>query len=88
MFTATSATFVTGLIVVDTGTYWSGFGEAVIFGLIQVGGLGYMTGVAFIVLVARRRLSLGQRQGCASRSAAACLAGSTSKRARSSSCPC
>ena len=62
VFTATSATFVTGLILVDTGTYWSGFGEAVIFGLIQIGGLGYMTGVAFIVLVARRRLSLGQRQ--------------------------
>ncbi len=62
IFTATSATFVTGLIVVDTGTYWTGFGEGVIFALIQIGGLGYMTGVAFIVLVARRRLSLGQRQ--------------------------
>ena len=60
-FTVTSATFVMGLTVVDTGTYWTGFGEGVIFALIQIGGLGYMTGVAFIVLVARRRLSLGQR---------------------------
>ena len=62
LFTATSATFVTGLIVADTGTYWSGYGQAVIFTLIQIGGLGYMTGVAFIFLVAGRRVSLAQRQ--------------------------
>jgi Trk-type K+ transport system membrane component len=40
VFTATSAVCVTGLIVVDTPTYWSGFGEGVILALIQVGGLG------------------------------------------------
>ena len=43
LFTATSAVCVTGLTVVDTGTYWTGFGQAVILGLIQVGGFGIMT---------------------------------------------
>ena len=62
LFTATSATLVTGLIVVDTGTYWSGFGQTVILTLIQLGGLGYMTGVVFIVLLAGRRVTLAQRQ--------------------------
>ena len=42
LFTATSATFVTGLTVVDTSTYWTGFGQVVIVSLIQIGGLGYM----------------------------------------------
>jgi Trk-type K+ transport system membrane component len=40
IFTATSAVCVTGLVVVDTGSYWSGFGQAVNLGPIQVGGLG------------------------------------------------
>mgnify|MGYP006882879718 FL=1 len=40
LFTATSATCVTGLVRVDTGTYWSGFGQAVILVMIQIGGLG------------------------------------------------
>ena len=43
LFTATSATCVTGLIQVDTGTYWSTFGQVVIILLIQLGGLGFMT---------------------------------------------
>jgi trk system potassium uptake protein TrkH len=42
LFTATSAACVTGLVVVDAGTYWSGFGEVVVLLLIQVGGLGAM----------------------------------------------
>jgi trk system potassium uptake protein TrkH len=61
-FTATSATFVTGLTVVDTATHWSGFGQAVILGLIEIGGIGYMTGAAFIILLAGRRVTLAQRQ--------------------------
>lgn len=61
LFTATSAVCVTGLIVVDTGTYFSTFGEAVILALIQVGGLGYMTANTFLVLLLGRRLGLKER---------------------------
>ncbi len=43
IFTATSAVCVTGLVVVDTGTYWTVFGKSVILLLIQIGGLGFMT---------------------------------------------
>ena len=62
LFTSTSATFVTGLIVVETGTYWTGFGQAVILTLIELGGLGYMAGFVFIVLTMRGRVTLEQRQ--------------------------
>ena len=61
LFTSTSAVCVTGLTVVDTGTYWSDFGQAVILGLIQVGGLGIMTLTAFAIVVLRRRIGLRQR---------------------------
>ncbi len=55
LFTATSAVCVTGLVVVDTGTYWSLFGEVVIAILIQIGGLGFMTfGVLFALLLGRK----------------------------------
>ena len=60
-FTATSAVCVTGLAVVDTPTYWSGFGEAVILGLIQVGGLGIMTLASLLGLLVSRRLGLRTR---------------------------
>lgn len=61
LFTATSATCVTGLVVVDTYLHWSWFGRTVIMMLIQVGGLGFITiGVFFSVLL-RRRISLRQR---------------------------
>lgn len=60
-FTATSAVCVTGLGVVDTGAHWTGFGEAVILALIQVGGLGIMTLSALIVVGLARRLGLRQR---------------------------
>ena len=43
LFTATSATCVTGLVVYDTWTHWTPFGQAVILSLIQIGGLGFMT---------------------------------------------
>ena len=61
LFTATSATCVTGLVRVDTGTYWSGFGQAVILVMIQIGGLGFMT-IASIFFFALR-LSFDQISG-------------------------
>ncbi len=54
-FTATSATTVTGLTVVDTGTHWSFFGQLVILLLIHIGGLGYMTIIASIIIIVRKR---------------------------------
>jgi trk system potassium uptake protein len=61
LFTAVSATCVTGLAVVDTPGYWSGFGQAVILALIQVGGLGIMTLSSLLMLVLSRRLGIRQR---------------------------
>lgn len=58
VFTATSAVCVTGLILVDTATYWSGFGEAVILALIQIGGFGVMTFATVVGLVVMGRFSL------------------------------
>lgn len=51
MFTATSAVCVTGLITVDTGSYWSPFGQVVILALIQAGGLGIMTLATLVILL-------------------------------------
>ncbi len=61
IFTATSATCVTGLVVVDTGTHWSLFGQIVILLLIQIGGLGYMTISTFFLIFSNRRITLRQR---------------------------
>ena len=61
LFTSTSAVCVTGLVVVGTGVHWTGFGEWVILGLIQIGGLGIMTLSSLIVVVVARRLGLRQR---------------------------
>lgn len=61
LFTSTSAVCVTGLIVVDTPTYWSGYGECVILGLIQAGGLGIMTLASVLALIVARRLGLRGR---------------------------
>src|SRR5687767_7040998 len=61
LFTATSAVCVTGLVVVDTSTYWSGFGQVIILVLFQVGGVGFMTSSTVLLLVSRRRLTLRQR---------------------------
>ncbi|MGX7828120.1 TrkH family potassium uptake protein [Actinokineospora sp. 24-640] len=58
LFTATSAVCVTGLAVVDTAAHWSLFGELVILGLIQVGGLGIMTLASLLGLLVARRLGL------------------------------
>ncbi|MGY1845238.1 TrkH family potassium uptake protein [Modestobacter sp. SYSU DS0875] len=65
LFTATSAVCVTGLTVVDTPVYWTGFGEAVILGLIQVGGFGIMTLASVLGLVLARRLGLRARLNAA-----------------------
>ncbi len=61
MFTAVSALCVTGHVVVDTPTYWSGFGQVVILALIQVGGFGVMTFASFVGLIVVRRLSFRAR---------------------------
>lgn len=55
-FTATSATCVTGLVVVDTATYWTHFGQFVIIALIQIGGLGIVTIMSFFMLAARKKV--------------------------------
>ncbi len=78
LFTATSAVCVTGLIVVDTGTYFSTFGEGVILALIQVGGLGYMTANTFLVLLLGRRLGLRERLAIQQSMDSAALAGGKS----------
>ncbi|MPZ61476.1 MAG: TrkH family potassium uptake protein [Propionibacteriales bacterium] len=61
LFTATSAVCVTGLITVDTGGYWSTFGEVVIMALIQVGGLGIMTLATLVTLLLAGRVGLRAR---------------------------
>lgn len=61
LFTATSATCVTGLVLYDTFSQWSGFGQVVIISLIQVGGLGFMSAATLFVNRLRHRASLKQR---------------------------
>lgn len=61
LFTATSAVCVTGLVVQDTASYWSGFGQGVILALIQIGGLGVVTFAAFLATLSGRKISLLQR---------------------------
>lgn len=61
LFTATSATCVTGLTFFDTWTQWSGFGQIVILCMIELGGLGFMSAAALVIFVFRRRVGLKQR---------------------------
>lgn len=61
LFTATSAVCVTGLVVQDTATYWSIFGQIVIISLIQVGGWGIMTMASLVSLLIGRKISLSSR---------------------------
>ena len=61
LFTATTSVCVTGLVVVDTFSHWSTLGHLVILGLIQIGGLGVITVNATMMLLVRRRFSLGDR---------------------------
>lgn len=62
LFTASSATFVTGLVPVDTGTHWSLFGQIVILFLIQLGGLGFMTIVSSIFILFKHSIGLYERK--------------------------
>ena len=61
LFTATSATCVTGLILVDTWTQWSWFGQGVILAMIQLGGLGFMTVITIASFALKRRIGLSER---------------------------
>jgi len=58
LFTATSATCITGLVIYDTAPYWSTFGELVILFLIQLGGLGFVTLATFFLTMAGRKAGL------------------------------
>lgn len=61
LFTATSATCVTGLILVDTWSQWTLFGQAVILAMIQLGGLGFMTVITVVSFALHRRIGLSER---------------------------
>lgn len=61
LFTATSATCVTGLILFDTWTQWSGFGQIVILCLIEIGGLGFMTAASMVIFLLRKKVGLRQK---------------------------
>ena len=62
LFTATSASCVTGLIVQDTATYWSLFGQLIIIILIQIGGLGVVTMAVAVAIASGRKIGLSRRQ--------------------------
>ena len=61
LFTATSATCVTGLVVVDTYTQFTVFGQVVVIALIQIGGIGFMTVLTIFSMLLRRRIGLRER---------------------------
>ena len=61
LFTATSATCVTGLVMFDTWSQWSSFGQTVIICLIEIGGLGFMSAASLFVFLFRRKVGLKQR---------------------------
>lgn len=58
LFTATSATCVTGLVLVDSALHWTPFGQGVILAMIQLGGLGFVSLISLIPLLLRRRIGL------------------------------
>lgn len=62
LFTSTSAVCVTGLVVVDTGTYFSFWGQLFILMLLQIGGLGYMTTTTFLILLLGKKFDLSQKR--------------------------
>ena len=61
LFTATSSTCVTGLVLYDTWTQWSGFGQTVILCLIEIGGLGFMSAASLVIFLFRRKMGLRQK---------------------------
>lgn len=62
LFTATTSTCVTGLVVFDTSAYWSLFGQIVILCLIQIGGIGFMTVITLFSFFVHRQVSLHERR--------------------------
>lgn len=62
LFTSTSATCVTGLIIADTFTKWSLFGQIVILGMIQIGGIGLMTVISMVFILLKRKLNMQERK--------------------------
>ncbi|MBW6410015.1 TrkH family potassium uptake protein [Clostridium weizhouense] len=61
IFTSTSAVCVTGLVTLDTGTYWSPFGQTIIIILIEIGGLGFMSLTTFIAILLGKKITLRDR---------------------------
>ncbi len=61
LFTATSATCVTGLVLFDTWSQWTGFGQGVILALIEIGGLGFMSAATLIIFCLHKKIGLKQR---------------------------
>ena len=61
LFTSTSCTCVTGLVLVDTWTQWSGFGQIVLLCLIELGGLGFMSVASLVIFTLRKKVGLRQR---------------------------
>ena len=61
LFTATSSTCVTGLVLADTWSQWSGVGQFVIIAMIEIGGLGFMSLASFIFVLARKKVGFQQR---------------------------
>ena len=61
LFTSTSAVCVTGLVTVDTGTYWSYFGKTIILILIQIGGLGFMSFATLLSIIVGKKITLKER---------------------------
>ena len=62
LFTATSATCVTGLVVQDTALFWAPFGQAVILALIQIGGMGFITIATLLMMLLRKRVGIRNRE--------------------------
>jgi len=62
LFTSTSATCVTGLVLYDTYTHWSVFGQIVLFVLFQIGGIGFMTVITMFSIFLKRKIGLYERQ--------------------------
>ena len=75
LFTSVSAVCVTGLVVTDTATHWSGFGQAILLLLIQIGGLGVLTVAAAVSRFTGQRITLGQRSAMREAMAAPKLGG-------------
>jgi trk system potassium uptake protein TrkH len=62
LFTATSASCVTGLVIADTGTYWSFAGQVIIIFLIQIGGLGFITVATLFMMLMKKRIGLRSKE--------------------------